>query len=155
MCVIKWEKKNKLRMLVAQSRPTLCNPMNYSPPGSPVHEILQAKNSGIGSHSLLQRIFLTQGSNSALLHHGSLPSEPTGKPLWMLKQLVKCLFFFFFFFFSYQPRVTVFSLAWIHENHCVVKITFNGPQRRGWRVDRQGLYLICYWWDFKVKTMCK
>ena len=30
-------------VLVAQSCPTLCNPMDYSPPGSSVHGILQAK----------------------------------------------------------------------------------------------------------------
>ena len=30
-------------MLVAQSYLTLYNPMDYSPPGSPVHEILQAR----------------------------------------------------------------------------------------------------------------
>ena len=30
-------------MLVAQSCPTLCNPMDYSLPGSSVHEILQAR----------------------------------------------------------------------------------------------------------------
>ena len=30
-------------MLVAQSFPTLCNPMAYSPPGSSVHGIFQAR----------------------------------------------------------------------------------------------------------------
>ena len=30
-------------MLVAQSRPTLCNPTDHSPPGSSVHGILQAR----------------------------------------------------------------------------------------------------------------
>ena len=30
-------------MLVTQSCPTLCNPMDYSPPGSSVHRILQAR----------------------------------------------------------------------------------------------------------------
>ena len=30
-------------VLVAQSCPTLCDPTNCSPPGSPVHGILQAK----------------------------------------------------------------------------------------------------------------
>ena len=30
-------------VLVAQSCPTLCNPMDYTPPGSPVHGILQAR----------------------------------------------------------------------------------------------------------------
>ena len=30
-------------MLVAELCPTLCDPMNYSPLGSSVHEILQAR----------------------------------------------------------------------------------------------------------------
>ena len=33
----------KPNVLVAQSCPTLCNPMDFSPPGSSVHEILQAR----------------------------------------------------------------------------------------------------------------
>ena len=37
--------------------------MDCSPPGSSVHGILQAKNTGVGCHALLQRIFPTQGSN--------------------------------------------------------------------------------------------
>ena len=41
------------------------------------------KNTGVGCHFLLQKIFLTQGSNLRLLHWqvGSLPAdEPPGKP---------------------------------------------------------------------------
>ena len=38
-----------MKVLVTQSRLTLCDPMNYSLPGSSVHEILQAK--------LLERLF--------------------------------------------------------------------------------------------------
>ena len=33
----------KVKVLVAQSRPTLCNPMDGSPPGSSVHGIPQAR----------------------------------------------------------------------------------------------------------------
>ena len=33
----------KMKVLVAQSCPTLCDPMNWSPPGSPVPGILQAR----------------------------------------------------------------------------------------------------------------
>ena len=33
----------KVKMLVSQSCPTLCDPMDYSLPGSSVHEILQAR----------------------------------------------------------------------------------------------------------------
>ena len=44
------------------------DPMDFSLQGSSVHEILQLRNTGVGSHSLLQGIFLTQGSNLDLLH---------------------------------------------------------------------------------------
>ena len=36
------------------SCPTLCEPRDGSPPGSPVPRILQAKNTGVGCHFLLQ-----------------------------------------------------------------------------------------------------
>ena len=35
--------ESEVKVLVAQSRPTLCNPMDYSLPGSSVHGILQAR----------------------------------------------------------------------------------------------------------------
>ena len=37
-----------------QSCPTLCYPIDGSPPGSPVPGILQAQNTGVGCHFLLQ-----------------------------------------------------------------------------------------------------
>jgi len=43
-----------------------CDPMDCSLPGSPVHGIFPGKNSGLGTHSLLQGVFLTQGINSLL-----------------------------------------------------------------------------------------
>ena len=45
----------------------LCNPMDCSWPGSWPHNS-PGKNTGAGSHSLLQRIFPTQGLNLGLLH---------------------------------------------------------------------------------------
>ena len=53
---------------VAQLCLTLCNPMDYSPPGSSVHGDSPGKNTGVGCHALHQRIFQTQGSNPGLLH---------------------------------------------------------------------------------------
>ena len=38
----------------AQSCPTLCNPIDGSPPGSPAPGILQARTLGVGCHFLLQ-----------------------------------------------------------------------------------------------------
>ena len=51
-----------------QSCSTLCDPMDYSPPGSSVHGILQARS----SHSLLQGFFPTQGLNPGLMHCGQI-----------------------------------------------------------------------------------
>ena len=53
--------------LVAQSRLTLCKPMDYSPPGTSVHGDSLGKNTGVGCHAL-QGIFWTQRSNPGLPH---------------------------------------------------------------------------------------
>ena len=53
----------KVKVLIAQPCPALCNPMDCSPPDSSVHGILQASNTGVGCHALLQGIFPIQGSN--------------------------------------------------------------------------------------------
>ena len=76
----------KVKMLVAQSCPTLFTPWTeacqaplsmgrifhvFSPCGLRILNPLQCspgKNTGVGSHSLLQGIFPTQGLNSGLLH---------------------------------------------------------------------------------------
>ena len=48
--------------------PTLCDPMDCSPPGSLVHGDSPGKNTGTGFHALLQGLFPTQGSNPGLPH---------------------------------------------------------------------------------------
>ena len=55
---------SNVKVKVAQSCPTLCDPMDYtySPWNSP------SQNTGVGSLSLLQRIFPTQGLNPGLPH---------------------------------------------------------------------------------------
>ena len=52
--------------LVIQSCPTLCKPLDYSPPDSPAHGDSPGNNSGVGWHFLLQGIFPTQGLNPGL-----------------------------------------------------------------------------------------
>ena len=47
---------------------SLCDPVDYSPPGSSVHGDAPGKNTGVSCHALLQGIFPTQGSNSGLSH---------------------------------------------------------------------------------------
>ena len=49
--------RDKVKVKGAQSCPTLCDPMDYT-----------GQNTGVGSFSLLQGIFPTQGSNPGLPH---------------------------------------------------------------------------------------
>ena len=46
--------------LVAQLCATLCDPMDYSLPGSSVHGYSSGKNTGMGCHALLHGIFPIQ-----------------------------------------------------------------------------------------------
>jgi len=96
---------NILEVKVAQLSPNFWDPMNCNlcPWNSP------GKNTGVGSHSLLQGIFPTQGSNPGLphcrqiLYHPSHQQSPTNtlkapqkRPMWpqmpvmfLLKQALK------------------------------------------------------------------
>ena len=55
--------KSKMKLKVAQSCPTLCDPMDYT-----VHGVLQARILEWVAFSLLQQTFQTQESNWGLLH---------------------------------------------------------------------------------------
>ena len=59
-------------VLVPESCPTLCNSMDYRPPGSSVHGIFQARILEWGAISSSSGIFPTQGLNSGLLHWGQI-----------------------------------------------------------------------------------
>ena len=51
---------------VAKSYLDLCDPIDYSPPGSSIHGNFLGKNIGKGCHFLFQEIFPIQGSNPHL-----------------------------------------------------------------------------------------
>ena len=74
--------KVKVKVLVTQSCPTLCDSMDCSPPGSSVQGIFSGKNTEVGCHFILQGIFLTQGLNPQFLHWqvDSLPLRHLGSP---------------------------------------------------------------------------
>ena len=65
--------KPKVKVLVAQLCPTLCYPMDCSPPGSSVHGILQAR--------ILEWVAIpfSRGYSQPRSPAHSLPSEPAGK----------------------------------------------------------------------------
>ena len=56
----------RVKVLVAQSCLTLCDPMNHSPPDPSIHGILRGIILGVGCHVLLLGIFPTRGLNLSL-----------------------------------------------------------------------------------------
>ena len=54
-------------LLVARLCPTLCDPVDCSPPGSSVHGDFPDKNTEVGCHFLLQGIFPDQGLHPCFL----------------------------------------------------------------------------------------
>ena len=74
-----------------RSCPTLSDPMDYSPPGSPVHGEFPGENTGVACHALLQGILPTQELNLSLLgllhwQESSLPLAPLGKPKCLVNE---------------------------------------------------------------------
>ena len=67
---------------IAWLYPILCNPMDYSPPGSSVHGDSPGKFTGMRCHGLLQGILPSQENKprSPTLQADSLSSESQGKP---------------------------------------------------------------------------
>ena len=81
----RWQARNSWYVLSllcvrAQLYPTLCDPMDCSPPGSSIHRDSPGKNTEVGCHFLLQGIFPTQGLYLYLLHWqaDSLPLSHLG-----------------------------------------------------------------------------
>ena len=68
-------------MLVTQSCPALCNPMDYGPPGSSDHGDFPGKNIGVGCHAPPTGNIPNQGiePRSPALQVDSVPTEPSGK----------------------------------------------------------------------------
>ena len=75
---------------------TLWDPVDHSPQGSSIHGILQARNTGVGRHALLQGVFLTQWLNlhlrqllhcSRLLYHWALREAHPGVCVTLIKTL--------------------------------------------------------------------
>ena len=73
----------KLKVLVTQLGPTLCDPIECSPPGSSVHGILQGR--------ILEWVAISSSRGSSrprdrtkvpCIEAGPLLSEPLGSPLW-------------------------------------------------------------------------
>ena len=115
--------------------PTLCDPMDNSPPGCPWDS--PGRNTGVGCLFLLQGIFPTQGSNSHLFclllwQAGSLPLAPryslTGLSAMMEMVLVlsstvatSCMYglgveFSIFFSFHFNINSHMWLVATVMDN---------------------------------------
>ena len=75
-------KRVRRRRRSRQSCPTLCDPMDCSPPGSSVHGIFPGKNTGVGCHFPSPEDLPEPGiePTSPALTGGFFTTEPAGKP---------------------------------------------------------------------------
>ena len=94
LCVCEWVLAKLLQLC-----PTLCNPRDSNPPGSPVQGFLQARILEWVAMPFSRGIFLTLGSNPhplCLLYHqaGSLPLAPLGKPIFMCLRVRMYIYIF-------------------------------------------------------------
>ena len=97
--------------------------MDCSLPGSSIHVDFPGKNTGLGSHSLLQELFPTQGSNPGLLHYKEIlyllshQGSPQNK-LWQNSTLgdFACLFFFRIFLFFFIKIIWRIHILWSGDN---------------------------------------
>ena len=135
-------------MKVTQSCLILCDPMD-SPWNSP------GQNTGVGSLSLLQGIFPTQGSNPGIkprfpaLQMNSLPAEPQGKPkntgvaglsllqrIFLIQELnwglLHCRWILYQL--SYQGSPKIFMICYSRSLRVLFShLVFNSP----------GIYFVC------------
>ena len=77
---------------IAQSCPTLCDPMDCSLPGFSVHGIFQARILEWGAIAFSQGIFPTQGSNLGLPHcrQTLYPLSHQGSPITSALSIFSC-----------------------------------------------------------------
>ena len=86
-------KAKNVKVIVAQSCPTLCNPMDCSPPGFSVHGDSSGRNTGVGCHTLLQGIFQPRNQTPVSCIAGrSLMSEQSKQESFNLKNPLAKLF---------------------------------------------------------------
>ena len=81
-----WKTQLKVKVIVAWSCPTVCDPMDCSPPGSSLHGILQAR--------ILERVAISfsRGSSQPRIKPGSPALQADSllsEPLCWLKETVK------------------------------------------------------------------
>ena len=131
-----------------QSSPTLCDPIDSSPPVSSIHVDSPGKNIGVSCHALFQEIFLIQGRNLCLLclfhwHAGSLPLAPPEKPCKAIKMkinknmIVFKLTSLFFFLLRMLYHLWAGRLPWQHRWYperskvWLTKTLFISPSSKG------------------------
>ena len=149
MHIVKWKKpiwkvytlydsvyKETLKVLVTQLYPTLWNPHGLYPTRLLCPWDFPGKNTGMGSYSLLQGIFLTQGSNPSLLHcrqilyHLGHQGSSWTCHIWSLSYWDKfplCplygeIFFFFLSQMGFEFCQKLFCVCW--DEHTVFILQF-------------------------------
>ena len=110
---------------------TLCDHVDYSPPGSSVHMDSPGWNTGMGCHALLQGIFPTLGSNPCLFMSPALAGR-----------------FFISFFLIVPSCVLVDYGIWNEINWCdfevqILLVMWSDKNVSVWFIQYLGLECLC------------
>ena len=123
--------------LLVQLCPTLCDPLDCSPPGSPVHGISQARILGWDDISSSKgSIFLTQRSSSHLLHWqaDSLPLSHLGSLIMIMTVHFQGSLLVYIcwveFSFSYTEQSLQLNIRFLHESEG----SWVGPPHHPWHL---------------------
>ena len=127
--------------LVVQSCLTLCDPMDYSPPGSSVHGDSPDKNTRVGSLFLLQEIFPTQESNPGISCIAALQLSCQG--CWKTQIILP------FFGKSFEESLTIFVMDYIFKD------TISSEKRNNVCFPSNNAYRQLYkFWVSQVQSSC-
>ena len=156
--------------LVAQSCPTLCDPMDHRPPGFFVHGDSLGKNTGVGCHA--PPTPTPRGSSQprdqiqvSALQADSLPSEPPEKPKntewvpypfsrgtsWPRNQIgLSCIAGRFFTSWTTQEAPIIGTSVLKKKTHCVCRVLYY--RRCQASTERPGTCLLQISGDYHIKN---
>ena len=102
--------------------PTLCNPMDCSPPGSSVHEDSPGKKTGVGCHALLKETFLALGFNWDLLSPALAGGFFTTSSTWEAHIIAQLILMLLSSFYTWTVLNTIYTLHYFFCKKCTVII---------------------------------
>ena len=137
--------------LVTQLCPTLCDPMDCNLLGSSVHGDFPGKNTGVGCHALLQRLFPTQGSNPSPLHCRQILYHLSHQGcLLLVKGMPIC-----YYYVEIEVQVPIYTFVDIERAWILISVWWWWEFSLTTWYPLTAMRLIALWWESGLSTRHK